>query len=261
MLTADNILNLLRQKHREDVFVPECKGGPTWGTGHSRLDAWAMKKSWAHPLVWGYEIKVSRSDFLGDQKWHSYLPYCNEFYFVCPGKLIDPSELPAEAGLLWVASTGRQLMKKKASARRDVEVPEELYRYLLMSRVQIIDERDPLKACKQTREERVVYWREWLENHRENKRLGYRVSRELREHVEQVESDNQRLKAENNALALFKQRLDELGVNPNQTINEWRVNSALSQLMGDIPPYFGRQVEDTLRSLGRISEFLKEHTP
>src|SRR4051812_34483562 len=79
-LTSSEVVRLLAQRHAEDVFVPECKGGPSWTDEHKRMDAWAMKKSWSRPLVCAYEVKVSRSDFTADRKWHAYLPYCNEFY-------------------------------------------------------------------------------------------------------------------------------------------------------------------------------------
>src|SRR5690242_5105664 len=107
------IRKLLAAKHAEDVLVPECKDGPTQGGSHRRMDAWVMSKSWANPCVTGYEIKVSRSDFLGDEKWRTYLPLCNEFYFVAPSGIIEPDELPPEAGLLCVSSTGTVLFRKK----------------------------------------------------------------------------------------------------------------------------------------------------
>lgn len=52
--------------------------------------------------VRGYEIKVSRQDFLTDKKWQEYLPYCNQFYFVVPKGLILPEELPPEIGLIYI---------------------------------------------------------------------------------------------------------------------------------------------------------------
>jgi len=79
LFTAHQLVDLLAAKHSEDVFVPECKLGPSYGDGNGRIDAWAMAKSWAHPLVNAYETKVSRSDFLNDNKWQMYLPFCNQF--------------------------------------------------------------------------------------------------------------------------------------------------------------------------------------
>jgi len=91
---ARELLDLLLVKHAQDVCVPECKNGPTWTAKHLRLDLWAMKKSWSNPYTYGYEIKASRSDFLQDEKWLNYLPYCNYFSFVCLPGLIEPEELP-----------------------------------------------------------------------------------------------------------------------------------------------------------------------
>lgn len=48
----------------------------------------------------GFEIKVSRSDFLKDDKWQTYLRYFNRFFFVTPPGLIKPDELPPEIYLL-----------------------------------------------------------------------------------------------------------------------------------------------------------------
>lgn len=52
--------------------------------------------------VRGYEIKTSRSDFLGDKKWKEYLEYCGKFYFVCPAGMIKPEELDKEIGLIYI---------------------------------------------------------------------------------------------------------------------------------------------------------------
>ncbi|MBA3667351.1 MAG: MmcB family DNA repair protein [Sphingomonas sp.] len=50
------------------------------------------------------EIKVSRADLLGDQKWVDYLDYCDRFFWAVPqllAPLLDhPRFLPGEAGLL-----------------------------------------------------------------------------------------------------------------------------------------------------------------
>ena len=83
-LTAKDILRLIESRHSGDLVVAECKDGPTHYARHRRLDAWVMRKSWSKPALYGYEIKVSRQDFLKDDKWPDYLPMCNELYFVCP---------------------------------------------------------------------------------------------------------------------------------------------------------------------------------
>ena len=50
------------------------------------------------------EIKVSKADLLGDQKWTDYLDYCDRFFWAVPHALAHLLEedrfLPGEAGLL-----------------------------------------------------------------------------------------------------------------------------------------------------------------
>ena len=140
-LTSGMIKCLLAIKHSKDVFIPECKTGATWGVGKKELlilDAWTMNKKWANAKATGYEIKVSRSDFINDNKWTGYLPYCNEFYFVCPKYLINPNDIPNDIGLIW-ASKSRLTIRKYAQYR-DVVIPVSLYQYILMARVEIKEE-------------------------------------------------------------------------------------------------------------------------
>src|SRR5690606_37137616 len=143
----------------------ECKDGPTHGAEHRRLDGWAMAKSWAHPTVTGYEVKVSRSDFLQDTKWPDYLPMCNELYFVCPTGLIQPPEVPAEVGLLWASKTGTKLYTKKKAQYRDVKIPEEVFRYVLMCRAKITDEHPSFGSTRE-------YWERWLEDQQTDWQFG-----------------------------------------------------------------------------------------
>ena len=77
------------------------------------------------------EIKVSRTDLIGDGKWTDYLDYCDRFYWAVPsalaGILDEDRYLPAEAGLLvadrydaalWREAAHRPL----APARRKAEL-------------------------------------------------------------------------------------------------------------------------------------------
>lgn len=50
------------------------------------------------------EVKSCRADFLADQKWEKYLPYATHFYFAAPQGAIRPEELPAEIGLVEIAT-------------------------------------------------------------------------------------------------------------------------------------------------------------
>lgn len=129
MKTAD-IMELLRTRHAGDVYYEE----PVIKQGELRMDAWAMIKSWAHPRVIGYEVKLTRADFLSDHKMQRYLPYCNEMYLICPRGIVDPSEVNESTGLIFVASTGNKLITRKKAPWRDVQIPEQFYRALLFGK-------------------------------------------------------------------------------------------------------------------------------
>jgi len=137
-MTAKIILNALAKKHSRDVFVSECKNGPTWFNNNLRImDAWAMNRSWSHLKMTAYEIKVSRGDFLSDKKWTDYLQYCHVFYFICPWGMIKPEEIEAPAGLIYMTNSGSTTRIKKRAVIRDIEIPTVLLIHILMSRAVI----------------------------------------------------------------------------------------------------------------------------
>lgn len=139
-ITANDILKLLLKKHKDDICVPECKHGQSWTKEKvKRFDLWSMKKSYANPITWIYEIKISRQDFLQDNKWMTYLPYCTDFYFVAPAGIIDVSEVPEQAGLLLSSKNGTRLFCKKKAPHRHVDTPDCVFKYILMSRTKIVD--------------------------------------------------------------------------------------------------------------------------
>lgn len=106
--------------------------------GEGRLDLLTMNlKDWT---VRGFEIKISRSDFRADQKWSSYLPFFNYFYFATPPGLLKPEELPDEIGLLEVHDE-RTVEKKKAKLLQPSFV-RETYGERYMTRVMMKFMRD-----------------------------------------------------------------------------------------------------------------------
>lgn len=207
--SAQEILRLLAEKHAGDVFVPECKDGPTQSGPHLRLDAWVMPRSWSKPAITGYEIKRTRADFLRDTKWPRYLELCNQLYFVTPPGIASLEELPREVGLMEVAKTGTRLMTKRRAAYRDVQIPESVFRYVLMCRSQIVGE---MKGENRSLE----FWREWLARKRERQEVGHRVARRLRElydeNVTRVETESYRLRSQHERLEKAIEVLDQLGV-------------------------------------------------
>lgn len=251
-ITAQLITNLLAEKHSKDVFVPECKDGPSqFVDGSLRIDAWTMNRSWANACVTAYEIKISRSDFLADQKWHRYLPYCNAFYFVAPHGMIGRDELPKEAGLLQVAKTGTRLFTKKKAPRRDVQIPEELYRYILMSRVKIKGE------VEEHGRGRVDAFQSFLEDKRHKKRIGHLVGGAVGEHCRRLKTENDQLRRRMGVYARVRRQLKELGIDPEAP--DYEIRRDIDRLRGEIPPWLPRYIERGKTALQAIEELLKGH--
>lgn len=256
IITAQKIQGLLKDRHSDDVFVSECKDGATWFGAHLRLDAWAMKKSWANPCTFGYEIKVNRSDFLNDIKWRKYLPLCDQFYFVSPHRLIAPDELPPEAGLMYVTKTGTKCIIKKKAPHREVAIPESLYRYILISRTKILD-RD---ADTGERESEVAFWKGWLEEKKIDFALGRRVRKALAERIEkeidEVRSENKELKEKQKNLEEVASFLEKIDVSPCS----WRREEAIKRAVNAIPKNLDSQLEDCIEQLTETRDGLHKIT-
>lgn len=253
-VNAQKIVSLLATKHAGDVFVPECKNGPSITRNHLRLDAWAMKKSWSNPRVFGYEIKVSRSDFLKDDKWQGYLKYCTDFYFVCPSKLIMPEELPVDVGLIWLSATGTRLFTKRKAAFRDNEIPNDLYRYILMSRVTINDE------CAYQNNDKE-FWEKWLKDKIINQQFGGRVSKAISQHYwkefDRLQKNNDHLKIANERLENVKKRLDEMGLNSRVGVDQWGLDQKLKELKEGIPRSLKINIRNTITNLTKIQTMIE----
>ena len=260
-LTAKDIIALLSVRHKNDLFVPECKLGSTWagcGGAHQRFDAWAMRRSWTQPNTWGYEVKVRRSDFINDTKWPGYLAHCNQFSFACPWGLIKPEELHEGCGLIWVTQGGRRLIAKVAAPRRDIEPPIELMTYVLMSRASIhghlgIDGL-PMSA---TRERSLNHWRAWLAEKEESRELGYEVSKAIRDKVSKAENEAQKakqlMKKVDEADRILRTTLG-LGI---ANMAEWRIEKDILDAVTLIPASLLDKIGDTRSALSGAEDRLR----
>ncbi len=247
-ITAGRVMNLLAVRHSDDVFVAECTAKPK----SFRMDAWAMRTSYSRPAIWGYEVKVSRRDFVQDNKWSEYMDHCNEFYFVSPSGVIDPSEVPEEAGLIWVAQTGTRLYTKKKAPRRKVKIPEQFWRYLVMKGWSTPRQMDYDDARE--------YWRKWLENRELDWRFGHHVSKAIAETVEKevtkVARENKHLKHENAQYESIKGMLEEMGLSVSDS--SWHVRQKLDEIRSGVDKEMKRKVESALRSLQGMMEVINE---
>ncbi len=251
-----SIQDMLGEKHAKDVFVRACKSGPSWTGERVRiLDGWAMPRSWARPQCVGYEIKLSRSDWLGDKKWPSYLELCHQLYIVCPHGLLKKSEIPDPLGLVYAcAGEGRRLITAKKAAVRDVQIPESLFRYVLMNRCQITNHDIP----DGTPDLRI--WREWLEGREDTRSLGRQCSKKVARLFDaEIKKDVKRtaehqLESLQKRLADIQRVLHECGV-PMYRASESEIAELKRRLTGNVAP---AQVRRSLAAAKRSEQSIRQ---
>jgi len=256
MITASQIKGLLQSRHSKDVFVEECKDGPSGG-GMLMMDAWAMKRSWANPCFYGYEIKISRSDFLSDTKWPGYLPLCNEFSFVCPQGVIEPDELSKDVGLIIVSKTGTRLFNKKRAPYRIIDTPDGLLMYILMARARIVK-----STYYAEQEQNRGYWERWLADKTAKLKLGTRCSQKLNksftEQVREVNSKIGRMEEEMEAYKPIQEICKELHVNPLGWRCEEKLRQQIENMQQLVPPELLIKCHDLQRA---IDQFITQVKP
>lgn len=103
-------------------------------TNNRRVDIVGLSKSGRLVIV---EVKSGLADFRTDQKWHEYLPYCEEFYFAVdenfPLEVFDEdTSLPDETGIIIADKFGGEVirtpLKRKVNAKRAKTLIEKMAR-------------------------------------------------------------------------------------------------------------------------------------
>ena len=175
-VTSTDIKLALKEFHngKPSYFITECKTCSTYfpdPQGLLKFDGLAITKSYTKPNIIGYEIKVSRNDFLQDNKWHLYLQYCNEFYFVVPKGLVKKEELPDHVGFIYFNPDTKGLRTVKKALYRQIEEPVGVYKYIIFSRLE--EDRIPFYN------DRAEYCKDYLEDKVVKSAIGQRLEKEL----------------------------------------------------------------------------------
>lgn len=235
-MKAIDIIAMLEKRHSKDVILTEI----SLGVNRQRMDAWAMIPSYSGGFAIGYEIKVTRSDFLHDRKMQDYLAYCHQAYLVVPSlKIASIDELPDGYGLLVVA--GSRLLTKVKAPVRQVDIPEDFYQALITNRLRRdYNAYSPDEMEIRRRVERVGNFKDYLEGKRELKDIGYAVSekldrdiRRLRTRELTLEGDREVLNDEKKAFQeLVKMVEDSTGIDIRSSLGRWgRVEDAASKIV------------------------------
>lgn len=226
--------HMLHNRHAEDLCVEECKNGPTQAVHRGQLavlDMWVMRKSWSNMSFIGYEIKISRSDFMRDDKWPKYLPMTNALYIVTPPKLLAPDEIPVDCGLL--EPRGGKLTTKKVAPYREIEVPISTLLYILMARSVVSYEKGQALTVEEQRLRRIDAWKEWLQRKEETRELGYQISKKLKRLVEKLKNEKLAANQERDKLEGIKRTLEKLGLNESN-VSGWNLEEKLLTKMAKV---------------------------
>lgn len=260
--TADQISGFLKKKHDADLFVDQCKNGPTWSSHNLLiLDAWVLKRTYSPLTTIGYEIKVSRHDFEQDQKWTGYLDLCHYFYFVCPAGLIRATDLPSHAGLMWVSQSGAIHVKHKPERLKpDPTKMNELLIYVLMARAVISNTYFPPNNGEEL--SRVDGRRKTVEEAAKRKELAYFVKGHIKQYEDSVRARESTLAPRETAVQEFVRRLADLGIVWNLEKNvweeQWRVNEQISALKESITGEDLRQLEGMAQRLAETCKTIRK---
>ncbi|MGE6260891.1 MmcB family DNA repair protein [Heyndrickxia sporothermodurans] len=254
-VTAQDIKYALSQKHREDFFLTEVRNGSTWMSRElSIMDGLAIKKSWAKPCLTGYEIKVSRSDFMNDEKWPVYKELCHRFYFACPTGLIQADELPDDVGLVWFNPDKKTLYTRKKAKFRNIEMSTDLFYYIIISRLE--NEKHPFFSSQ----------RELLEQYIIDKvskqELGRRVGSKLMNDLVELEKENRNLQRKLERLEQnesdFK-RIQEVMRKNGLNMYRWNAAEELDKaLTTTVPPKFIETLEVIQNASNRLAEIVQK---
>lgn len=98
----------------------QCGFGGYWGTGPLRTADALVVDLWPSSghLVHGFEVKVSRSDWLTElkdpEKAEAFRPYCDHWWLAVPDAAIVRDDLPVGWGLLALAPNGSLRVRHRA---------------------------------------------------------------------------------------------------------------------------------------------------
>ena len=123
--SAEVARGVSRMFYRHDIMIQS----EVTLKGHRRADLMGVTSKGDVVIV---EIKCSRSDLLGDQKWQEYLEHCDQYYWAVPmGFDLSPFDqdflMPERCGLIVADSYDAEMIRPAkrialAPARRKVEV-------------------------------------------------------------------------------------------------------------------------------------------
>lgn len=135
-VTSSDVKAALLLRYPSESHATMFEVAPSTGGGTRYADAlvFGLWASHGHTID-GFEIKVSRGDFLSEmkkpEKSQPVFQYCNRWWLACPKDMVKPDELPPTWGMLELLDNGT--LKVKVAAPK--LVPETLSRGFIAAMV------------------------------------------------------------------------------------------------------------------------------
>lgn len=242
-MTAAEVKSKLALRHSRDIYFTEVKTGASYGNNSlGIIDAVAMPKSWTNFMITGYEVKVSRGDFLQDNKWTKYLDYCNELYFAVPNNLVAIEEVPESCGLIYVGKSTRKV--KKAQYREiDINNASNMIFYLLMNYAD--GKSIPFYSSKKE------YFERWLDNKISNQDLSYKIRNKITQELAKAETLSEKIK---NGYEKYK-KIEELFRKHNNSV--WRMEQQIEIMLTEKNTFSDGEVRNMKQKLNDVIEALE----
>lgn len=192
-VTERMITNALDNKYKDDIFARQVKLGPA---GSKILDAVRIEPKWSPITVIGYEIKVSRNDFLNDNKYPHYMKSCTNFNFVVPKGIIKKDEVPANVGVIEYNPVTNKFRTLKKSPYLDNDVDPLMLLHIMFWKFERYQQ-------KPTREQHIKDAMAKIES----RDYGHELGRKLYKQDKRIEKLNEEL--QDTKWSEFKRKLHE----------------------------------------------------
>lgn len=250
-VTSMEIKRALSEKHCKDFFLTEVKNGSTYFPppgGLHILDGLAIKISWTAPCFTGYEIKVSRSDFLRDAKFFTYEALVNELYIVCPKGMIDRNELPDNIGLMYYDAESKKIITKKKATYRKVEYSADMLLYIIFYRL----DSDRYPFCQDKQE----YFRAYLANKKNNRQLAAQFRSKLLEENARLEAELEKMKRDAKDLSEIEPVLKVLS--KHRILSIWGAENMAKELDKRLSRCCNFDLKDVLHEARYVANALEQ---
>ena len=247
---AYEVKEALSKIHTNDFFITECKNGGTFTPNKEGLyifDGVAIKKSWTKPKITIYEVKVDRSDFLRDVKYHCYLPYCHELYLVTPKGLIKKEEIPTEIGLMYYYPESGAIKTVKKAIYGNIEINANMLMYIIMNKMD--SDRTPFYS------DRKEFAEAYIKDKADKRNIGYTLGSKLAKQIAVMNNEIYSLKHSQEKMEILKKLIC---VMKKHGIDGWYEKYLPDKLDDYLSAGYPPEIDDIQRNINSIQATLTD---